>query len=432
MNYSQAGIANIAEFYRDKFAYDADLDFTYKILNFYNLQFFKRVWLYSKIKSHSTILDFGCGSGMLAALKHKGCTLYGIDYSHKALEIAKHRNGYDYIFCGDIFSCDFPKKFFDYVVSLDVFGHIEFANKDTVIAQLKTFLKENGTMLHGIECGPVPYEQMSTEELMHFVQIDGHIGIESKQANLQRFNRFFTYVRGEVRFDLINTVEEYLHQQQNYHFELPPILALYLQSLNEPEREAFNIAAGLTHFSLEKYGISSGDEAAGFLLLEASDGPLHDNSNPLPNNIPIKKDDLIANGMIFFRGWYEPEYNQEEWYRWSAKEAFLYFPDCHYARLHFSLFSHYPAITENPVDVFIILLDSSSAGLSEKLLMRKTLYSNQPIELSFPVTQAHFFIKIYVATTWIPKYFTDHLLINNADQRELGIGIKWVYLSDSV
>ena len=50
------------------------------------------MWVYDNVRRGSTVLDVGCGSGVLALLKRKETTLVGVDLSHGA---AWHRKPSD-------------------------------------------------------------------------------------------------------------------------------------------------------------------------------------------------------------------------------------------------------------------------------------------------------------------------------------------------
>ena len=161
------------------------------------------MWIYDNVRRGSSVLDLGCGAGVLALLKRKNVTLAGIDISKDCAAVAR-RNGYDEACAGDLVRLPFADQSFDYVVSLDVMGHVEFAQKDAVLAEIKRVLRSDGVTLHGVECmnreQQKDYSQMSEEELRRFVAVDGHVGMEDEQANAARFGRFFKHVRTEPRY----------------------------------------------------------------------------------------------------------------------------------------------------------------------------------------------------------------------------------------
>src|ERR1043165_8277727 len=162
--YARSGISDVAEFYRDKFVSNAVLDHRYfKALDRFDLRFARTMWVYDNVRPNSAVLDLGCGAGMLALLKRKGVALTGVDLSDECVTAAR-RNGYDETVCSTLDALPFADRSFDYVVSLDVLGHIGEVEKDAVLAEIKRVLRPDGVTLHGIECtdraGRRAYEEM--------------------------------------------------------------------------------------------------------------------------------------------------------------------------------------------------------------------------------------------------------------------------------
>src|SRR3954468_14970338 len=94
--YSRAGIADVRDFYRTKFLSDEVLDARYfKPLDRFDIRFARTMWVYDNVRAGSSVLDLGCGAGMLAILKRKGITLSGVDLSAEC-SLAARRNGYDF------------------------------------------------------------------------------------------------------------------------------------------------------------------------------------------------------------------------------------------------------------------------------------------------------------------------------------------------
>src|SRR5256885_1882262 len=138
--YTRAGITDRAEFYRTKFLSDEVLDARYfKPLDRFDMRFARTMWVYDNVRTGSTVLDLGCGPGMLALLKRKGVTLVGVDLSPELLAAAS-RNGYDGAYLATLTALPFPDSSFDYVVSLDVMGHVAFDDKDQVLSEIKRVL----------------------------------------------------------------------------------------------------------------------------------------------------------------------------------------------------------------------------------------------------------------------------------------------------
>src|SRR5438105_8189590 len=150
--YDRAGIRDVAEFYRDKFVSDEVLDARYfKALDRFDLRFARTMWVFANVRAGSRVLELGCGAGMLALLKRKRVTLTGIDLSPECA-LAARRNGYDETFATRLTNVPFPDASFDYVISLDVLGHIALEEKDDVLREIKRVLRADGVTMHGIEC----------------------------------------------------------------------------------------------------------------------------------------------------------------------------------------------------------------------------------------------------------------------------------------
>jgi ubiquinone/menaquinone biosynthesis C-methylase UbiE len=411
--YEQVGILDVRDFYKDKFVFQRDFNFTNKTINYYDIDNFKFLWMYSNIKENAKVLDFGCGSGTLSCLKNKGCEITGIDYSVEALNFAKNINGYDYVHSVDIFDYD-NYGYFDYVVSLDVLGHIPFEDKDKLISQLKRFLKPGGTMLHGIECGQVNYSAMSKEELKKFIEVDGHVGIEDKLANINRFKKFFNFVTGEVRYDICNSAGEYIKQCTSYGSEeWKSELIEYLNIFDENETRAFNLASGLTQIAIENKNIPSPSDAGGFLFLKASDNELkHSQMEIAANSQPSQISSLIENDNFFWKGWWDVESDGQKKFRWSTGKSYCFIKGYSGKNLNFEIFSGYPKIEEKPVEVFLI------NNKTKELICSVVLSDHNTKQISIPLNEEQFALQILCDLTWVPN-----LLMDSPDSRELGIGI---------
>src|SRR5213076_1371976 len=132
--YARAGVRDVRDFYRTKFLSDEVLDARYfKALDRFDIRFARTMWVYDNVRAGSAVLDLGCGAGMLALLKRKGVTLEGVDLSPECA-LAARRNGYDVSVASELTHLPFADASFDYVVSLDVLGHVSFEEKDAVLA----------------------------------------------------------------------------------------------------------------------------------------------------------------------------------------------------------------------------------------------------------------------------------------------------------
>ena len=85
----------MAGFYRDRFFTGGVLEAAFfDSINRFDIQYARTMWVYDNVRRGSSVLDLGCGEGMLALLKRKGVTLVGLDLSPELLAAAS-RNGYD-------------------------------------------------------------------------------------------------------------------------------------------------------------------------------------------------------------------------------------------------------------------------------------------------------------------------------------------------
>ena len=78
--YQFAGIDDLAEFYRLRYASGEILDANYfDAVNRFDIRWSRTMWIYDNVRRGSSVLDLGCGAGVLALLKRKNVTLTGID-----------------------------------------------------------------------------------------------------------------------------------------------------------------------------------------------------------------------------------------------------------------------------------------------------------------------------------------------------------------
>src|SRR5256714_10895352 len=275
--YKRAGVGNVRDFYRTKFLSDEVLDARYfKALDRFDIRFARTMWIYDNVRAGSSVLDLGCGAGMLALLKRKGVTLTGVDLSSES-SLAARRNGYDFTATTELSKLPFPDDSFDYVVSLDVLGHIGFQEKDAVLSEVKRVLRPDGVTMHGIECtdhaAQKNYDEMSPEELQRFIEVDGHVGLEEEQEHGKRFLKFFQHVAWEPRYALCLSSEEFLKQADHYGLAFESDFLDYLRGLSFKERRAFDMAMGYVFGKISDLNISL-PKSGLYVFLKASDSPL--------------------------------------------------------------------------------------------------------------------------------------------------------------
>src|SRR5256714_6084308 len=275
--YRRAGIEDLAEFYRTKFVSEEVLDARYfRALDRFDIRFARTMWVYDNVRAGSAVLDLGCGAGMLALLKRKGVTLAGVDLSPEC-SLAARRNGYDFTMTTRLSHLPFADQTFDYVVSLDVIGHIGFEEKDAVLSEVKRVLRPDGVTMHGIECtdhaARKNYDEMTAEALQKFVEIDGHVGLEEEQDHGKRFLRVFKHVAWEPRYALCLSSEEFLKQADHYGLAFESDFLDYLRGLSFKERRAFDMAMGYVFGKISDLSVSL-PKSGLYVFLKASNIPL--------------------------------------------------------------------------------------------------------------------------------------------------------------
>jgi len=255
---------------------------------------------------------------------------------------------------------------------------------------------------------------MSIKYLKKIIEIDGHVGLEKKLDIVKRFKKFFKFVKGEIRYDKINSAMEYIKQYDLYGREEIDIKVLnYLKTLDEEEMKIFDLASGIAQINIENNNISSSSDASGFLLLKASDNEIkhcklkiEEKSNQ--NNFFS----ILENNDIFIKGWWNIESNDQKKFRWSKKKSYCFINGCSGKNFNFDIFSNYPKIKEKPIEVFFI------NNKDKKLIYSILLTDNESKKINIRICEDSFQLQIFCDLTWIPN-----LLIDSSDSRELGIGI---------
>jgi SAM-dependent methyltransferase len=263
--YKKLGIEDINAFYADKFVWSPTPNIVeHDPASRYDIRYLKPYWIFDRVTEGAAVLDVGCGSGTLNLLKSKKVYLVGADLSEKGLKQALLA-GYDHAVLCDGYDVPYPDKTFDYIVSLDVLGHIENEVKDVYLAEWVRLLKDDGAMLHGIEAVDVDYDNLS-EELRQHYSIDGHAGLESFRAVQARFQKFFLDVTAEnCMGPCLNwlDIEKYPITEKGMGKQFRD----YLLAFTSDQIKAFNAAMLLMRSRLLATGLLG--ESGGFMFIEA-------------------------------------------------------------------------------------------------------------------------------------------------------------------
>jgi SAM-dependent methyltransferase len=439
--YRRAGVEDLAEFYRTKFVSDEVLDARYfRALDRFDIRFARTMWVYDNVRAGSTVLDLGCGAGMLALLKRKGATLVGCDLSEECA-LAARRNGYDAGVASSLARLPFGDASFDYVVSLDVLGHVEAREKDSVLAEVRRVLRPGGVTLHGIECtdrrAQKDYDEMTAEELRRFVSIDGHVGLEEEQEHAARFRRFFAHVAWEPRYALCLSAEEFVKQADEYGLPFEPDFVEYLRGLSFRERRAFDMAMGYVFGKISDLGIRL-PKSGLYVLIKASDAPLGNFYNEHRDRSALfaaaATDDLsvaatadspvdgpralcLDRAAEFDEGWYEPN-TLPPVARWMRGRGRIRFRAHTLSSLRLDLTTHMPDLAARPLGLELLLNGQTLCALS---LLRQgwvELRADVPADLT-PPGGDNYELELRASHTWRPRPDDP----SDPDDRELSVAV---------
>jgi SAM-dependent methyltransferase len=427
--YARAGIDDLAEFYREKFVSNAVLHHQYfKPLDRFDLRCARTMWVYDNVPRNATVLDLGCGAGMLALLKRKGVTLTGVDLSEECVSAAL-RNGYDETVRSDLDALPFADASFDYVVSLDVIGHIPAEQKDAVFAEIKRVLRPGGVTMHGIECtdraARRSYDEMSPEELRRFIGIDGHVGLEEEDEHAARFRRFFVHVAWQPRYALCLSSEEFLKQADRYGLPFEDDFLEYLRSFSFEQRRAFDMAMGYVFGKISELNVRL-PRSGLYTLLKASDaplGPFYNEHRDRRELLELRSAETEATCLdrsphaIFDDGWYEPD-NLPPVARWMKTRGRVRFLAEKVSAIRLDLTTHLPVLGPRRIELRFSL---NGSPLSACTLFR---YGWMELELRLPEPLTArdgdmFELEITADQTWQPRPHDGE----NRDDRNISIAV---------
>ena len=411
--FKRAGIEDLSKFYRDRFFTGGVLDARYfDAISRFDFKYARTMWVYDNVHHGSSLLELGCGEGMLALLKRKGVELTGVDLSPEFAHQARS-NGYGVTCVADLTSLPFDDGSFDYVVSLDLIGHIGFDEKDAVIAEIKRVLRPDGVTLHGIEVFNRhvhrPYDSMTEDELLRFISIDGHVGLEDEEKNAHRFRRFFSHVETEPRYSLCLSCDEIIKQSEQYGMQFDADFVDYLRKLSFSERRAFDMAMGYVFGRISDLHVKLPKDSL-YIFLKASNvelGPFY--------NAHRDRSDLFET-QSFGNGWYAANYVPQI-ARWMGRQSILQVETDSVSRLKLDLTTHMPDLRTKPLGLEFIVNGVTASVFS--------LFDYDWLELEIDVPEnvrsaPKLELEIRASRTWQPI----HSDPKSSDDRELSIAVS--------
>jgi SAM-dependent methyltransferase len=402
----------------------------FKALDRFDIRFARTMWVYDNVRAGSAVLELGCGSGMLALLKRKGVSLTGIDLSEASV-LAARRNGYDATYRAELSSLPFPDDSFDYVVSLDVLGHIESEEKDAVLAEIKRVLRAEGVTMHGIECtdhsAQKNYDEMTAEELRRFIEVDGHVGLEEEQEHAGRFRRFFRHVAWEPRYALCLSSEEFLKQADKYGLGFEDDFLDYLRGLSFKERRAFDMAMGYVFGKVSDLNLHL-PKSGLYVFLKASDaalGPFYNEHRDRRALFSTVAAGAVAGGVCLDRsseatfddGWYEPNMLPPV-ARWMNRCGRVRFRAAMLSEISLDLATHLPDLGSKPLGLELFLNGMKLCAFS---LAR---YGWLELRVAVPQSLAaeangEYLLELRADRTWQSRPVADE----TRDDRELSVAV---------
>ena len=449
-SYAAAGIGDVSEFYATKFVSTEILDARYfRPLDRFDMHLARTLWVYDNVREDSSLLDLGCGAGLLALLKRKGVILSGVDISDACVEAAKV-NGYDDVRHGELTALPFEDSSFDYVASLDVLGHVSFDEKDKVIAEIKRVLKPDGVTMHGIECTDPythrSYGEMTPEQLRAFTDVDGHIGLERAREHAARFRKFFSHVRFEPRYALCLSSEEFLKQADEYGLPFEPDFLDYLRGLSHGERRVFDMAMGYVFNKISDLDVKL-PESGLYAFLKASNvelGPFYNEYRDRKDLLPLVGQAAAsaavsgtttrprtrfisldhtstANEPInaeFGDGWYAPD-DLPPIARWMSRRSKLRFSARSLLSISFELMTHMPDLSATRPLQIVFLLNGDLIGICSLSEPRWTRARFEIPQALRSVPDHTFELTIHASRTFQPNLVEP----NSIDDRELSVAV---------
>jgi len=212
-----------------------------------SIHFKREKWLMDRIRG-GIVIELGSGRGGLAALRHQGCHLIGVDLSARNCRTALDR-GYDACLQASGVKLPMADASADYVVSADVLGHVPVELKEELLREMHRVLKPGGECLHLIETDDFDPHQLPPADFARMVVIDGHVGIVPRQVTERQFGELFEIQDSFLVGHAWMSLEYALRAHDLYGLNLPGPLFAVMTNASPAEREMYDVGVGRTFWS---------------------------------------------------------------------------------------------------------------------------------------------------------------------------------------
>lgn len=171
----------------------------------------REIFIYQNLKKYggSFILDMGCGEGSL--FMGEFGSVFGVDIALQPLKKCKGK--YNGVVCASALHLPFRDNCFDFVSSADLIGHIYVEDKPSLFCEMCRVLVVGGYSCHVVETD-------SSDKVYYYIKthleaykkalflIGGHVGLETCENTIRRFQEHFKLVCVEKAYSSILETEQ--------------------------------------------------------------------------------------------------------------------------------------------------------------------------------------------------------------------------------
>jgi ubiquinone/menaquinone biosynthesis C-methylase UbiE len=201
---------------------DRQKEYSYNERHYYVFNLLKK----SGLNKNSTVLDLGCGIGVLDILIAKYCSegkVTGLDISERSIELAnsKIKNLTNIAFkCGNIKDADINEyKDYDFVFLIDALEHIPFAHHENIFQKIALILGNSSRFIINIPYyGATVYAEKYQKDLLQLIDLPVelvHISSLCEKFNLE-IKHVLTYdvwQEEEYQYIVVQKKKDYVYKR---------------------------------------------------------------------------------------------------------------------------------------------------------------------------------------------------------------------------